>query len=652
MIPSDNSQTSCPKDRRGGEPGFGPSRAPRRSFTATFLVLLGTILLLGNEIGVTAREIVVEPGETLWGIARRELGNGNAWKSLAEENGLSSPHELRAGMRLRIPEETKASEVRRRRAHEDRVPTSSHGKASPSSRRPRQVPSPIGSAHTPIPTFSNAQAPHAESPSPSETIPKPRLPTVRYDLVTVPSDPSIRPLSLKSALNLARRRNLEILSKAYDPQAAWTTYEEARADFDPTLTFSSQQSWTRSRVMRHGTPVSISDARTTSYSATLSQTLPTGTTIDLSASTERSRSYPFPSTLDPTYTTDASLSVTQPILEGAGRVSAYAATEAAKKSAEAAEGLYERLSIEVIERIEKAYWNLGAAQASERVARASLELGKLLLKRNEGLNRHGLLPDVEVLTARAGVAVRREALVAATTRRENAAEELLFAIYGEDARNQTVLPWAVSEPPPPLTFPSPEVLEEEALRVRDDVRAARKTLDAAEITLKAAKKALLPNLDLTGSVGTGGTDETFGDAWRETLDNDNPNWSAGLVLTVPLGNRADRARFEAARIDYERKRLALTAVENRVRLAVRNAYREVRLGKKRLEEAVAARKLAEERLLAERRRFEFGLGDTQRVLDAEEDVVLAYQKEIEARYGLARAQATLTAAIRGNGAGH
>jgi len=42
-------------------------------------------------------------GDTLIGIARKTLGNGNRWQDIAELNGLASPSDLRVGKVLRIP---------------------------------------------------------------------------------------------------------------------------------------------------------------------------------------------------------------------------------------------------------------------------------------------------------------------------------------------------------------------------------------------------------------------------------------------------------------------------------------------------------------------------------------------------------------------
>ena len=50
-----------------------------------------------------ARRYVVRKGDTLTRIARRELGEPDAWKALADYNGLPSPDQIVAGQQIWLP---------------------------------------------------------------------------------------------------------------------------------------------------------------------------------------------------------------------------------------------------------------------------------------------------------------------------------------------------------------------------------------------------------------------------------------------------------------------------------------------------------------------------------------------------------------------
>lgn len=45
----------------------------------------------------------VKAGDTLWSIARRHYGSGDAWRQIAQVNNISDPKQLKAGMDIILP---------------------------------------------------------------------------------------------------------------------------------------------------------------------------------------------------------------------------------------------------------------------------------------------------------------------------------------------------------------------------------------------------------------------------------------------------------------------------------------------------------------------------------------------------------------------
>jgi nucleoid-associated protein YgaU len=65
---------------------------------------------IGNKIS-GAKEILVQPGDSLWRLARRHLGNGSRWSELLASNpGISDPNHIQPGTVLVVP----ASDLRPR----------------------------------------------------------------------------------------------------------------------------------------------------------------------------------------------------------------------------------------------------------------------------------------------------------------------------------------------------------------------------------------------------------------------------------------------------------------------------------------------------------------------------------------------------------
>jgi len=58
-----------------------------------------------SEIKVTTKEYIIQKDDSLWKIAKKELGNGNRWKYLYELNKdkIKNPNKLKAGQKIIIP---------------------------------------------------------------------------------------------------------------------------------------------------------------------------------------------------------------------------------------------------------------------------------------------------------------------------------------------------------------------------------------------------------------------------------------------------------------------------------------------------------------------------------------------------------------------
>ncbi|HNW92225.1 MAG TPA: TolC family protein [bacterium] len=565
------------------------------------------LLLTALLLSVTAApgQIIVQPGDTLFRLAERHLGSGARYPELAAANNLSAPFAIVAGQVLQLPDSSAA--------------TAPHAAA------------PVATA---VPAVGAAPA-AAAIPALNTTLVLPPL------TATAVKDGA--GLTLAEALSLAGANNLSLRSGRISPLTAAQSVIVADAAFDPTLTAEVRENWSRSNQEKpDNTFSSRSDNRAENYATGVSSTLREGTQVGVSLSSSHSRTAPGDAHSSGA---DVALTITQPLLEGAGREVVEGSLSSARQSHAAAVATAARLDEETALAVENAYWSLAQAEASEQISRSSLTVAEALLAHNEQLLARGLLAQVEVLTARSGVATRRESLVSTRLTRENNSDALAFLMLGERAAQDRALYRTVSVPVSTAMPDSVAVLEERALAARTDLTAARASLAAAEIDLRVRENALLPDLSLSAGAGTGGSAVGFNDAWADLGESREPNWSLGLSLSIPLGNAADKARFESAKLTLEQRRLALVQTENTIRKAVRDAHRSVAQGLTKLATATESRRLSEELLQAELSRLELGLTTTQNVLTAEEDTAQARLTEAQARYTLAAARAELAAAL-------
>jgi len=108
-----------------------------------------------------------------------------------------------------------------------------------------------------------------------------------------------------------------------------------------------------------------------------------------------------------------------------------------------------------------------------------------------------------------------------------------------------------------------------------------------------------------------------------------PDYAAGFSLTIPIRNRAAQADYATDLLQMRQQQLQLEKASNQVAVDVRNAVVGLQQAHRRYETAVDSRKLAQETLDAERKKYEFGKSTNAAVIQAQRDVVTAESEEVQ-----------------------
>jgi outer membrane protein TolC len=169
-----------------------------------------------------------------------------------------------------------------------------------------------------------------------------------------------------------------------------------------------------------------------------------------------------------------------------------------------------------------------------------------------------------------------------------------------------------------------------ALEMRADYLSLKHALEKQNITVQFNRNQLWPEIDLQGSYGLNGGGRTFNRYGDSLTSGDNPVWSIGVALTVPLGNRAARANYHIARLDADQALLSLKSLEQDIIVQVDNAVGHVETNLKSVEAARAATRLAQESLDAEKKKLLAGTSTTFLVLQAQSQLAAARSAEIRA----------------------
>ena len=478
------------------------------------------------------------------------------------------------------------------------------------------------------------------------------------DRSSQPSNPSVgsqfaggvRELRLADVVELALEKNLDISVERLNPQAVDLQIAALRNAYLPVATSSIGQrnlfQLPRDQL-QGGDKVAIA---TSTYNVALTQTVNKfGGNYSVSWNNNKQDSSSRFVTFDPQFTTGLTMSYTQPLLRGLFIDQNRQQLQITQINREISEETLRSTITTTLANARNAYWDLVFARSSVDVAQRALALAEKLVEDNKARVEVGTLAPLDIVQAQAEAATRRQNLAAAEATLQTAQLALKrYIVAGTDDPlwRQELMPVDL-----PSLEPAPTDIEgavRRALERRTDLVNARKNLQSSDISLKYFKNQALPDVDVVasyGAQGIGGTSirraglggdpiETipggFSDALRLLTNRDYPNWNLQLNISYNLFGSAADAQHARARVQRTQSQNRLRALELQVATEVTNAALTVQSNLKRVEAAIAARELAEQRLEAEQSKFEVGISTNFFVVQAQRDLRDAQNSELRA----------------------
>jgi HAE1 family hydrophobic/amphiphilic exporter-1 len=300
-------------------------------------------------------------------------------------------------------------------------------------------------------------------------------------------------------------------------------------------------------------------------------------------------------TFEPSLQSGLLLAFSQPLLKDRKMDTAKLQNTVAQRNLKSSEHRVREATVQTTAAVKTAYWTLKAAQANIAVQQRSLELADDLVRQNRARVNVGQAPPLDLLSAEAEVATRRENLIRATALAGDAEDRLRRLIMDpSDASFWRVRLEPVDDPVGVGTAPDMEAAIAGAIKDRTDLSVARNDLENAQTTVQFHDNQKLPDVRLEGSYragGAGGTqlvrtgpfpgtvtgrlDRGFGDVLGQMFSYDYPTWSLGVTVNYPIGRSYEEASL--ARSEIERKQAAhrIASLEVRVAETVRQAARQV-----------------------------------------------------------------------------
>jgi outer membrane protein TolC len=527
-------------------------------------------------------------------------------------------------------------------------------------------------------------------------------------------------LSLEDAISLALENNMDIAVQRFTPWLDETALLRAKSGvngrlvFDPVLTgtgYISQSSTPINNPFLAGVtsvPVATSPVAPNLISHNgvanfnYAQGFATGTQLQVTFNNTRS-SINFPGDLfNPYEESTLAVQVTQPLLNGFGRLANTRYILEAKNTVKVGESQFAQQVINSVTQVANDYWELVYARENVKVEQATVGVDQTLYENNKKQLEIGTMAPLDVITAESQLASDQQALVQAQTTQLQDETTLLVAI----TKDPLAMSLSGVEIVPTTPIPTPDVIEtiplqtavQEAWQKRPELQQASLNLKNAGIEVAATKNALLPSVNVFGlyeqtgiaglsnttvSTATGfasvatepvlfanGTPATLGtpalplfvgaqtfntvtktanaglvDAWGNMIHNNYPTYEAGINLTLPIRNRAAQANNAQASLTQRLQEVQYRQTQNTIVLNVRQALIALVQDRAAVTAAEKAQMLAQQTLDDEQKKYQLGSSTSYNVVLRTRDLTAAQGTLLRDRINLVEAEVNFNQAM-------
>ncbi|MEW6127477.1 MAG: TolC family protein [Acidobacteriota bacterium] len=497
------------------------------------------------------------------------------------------------------------------------------------------------------------------------------------------------PITLDEAIALALANNKDINSSRIDVELARFDLNAAKGAYDPRI---AAQSYYEHRETATASAISGSaSGKITSTDqtnvATLSGNTPlAGGVYQIDFSSSRQTTDNLFSSLNPTLPTGVTLTYTQPLFKGLRTDDNRRRIEIAKKNLSLTDSQFRQRAIEVITRVQQAYWDLVFALKNLQVQNDAVKQARTQLESNRRQVEQGTLAPIDIVSAEAQLTLFEQNVYIAqegVTRAENTLKSLLLP-------ERTATLWSKAlAPTTPVSLDPPRIELDDAIKLalasRPELDQVAKTAEINRVNQKFFSDQLKPQIDLFGiytaaglagslanrgpnpfTAGTlaltervneiskvlgftplpvnnssGGVPQAFIGGYGQSLNNlfgfDFPTVRVGVRFSFPVGNRTAEANYgrslaEGRKIENQRQQ-----IEQSIEAEVRNTLQAVRSAQARLASAVASRDASEKQYESEQRKFQAGLSTVFLVLQRQQELIAARGREVQAQTDLNKA---------------
>jgi outer membrane protein TolC len=369
--------------------------------------------------------------------------------------------------------------------------------------------------------------------------------------------------------------------------------------------------------------------------------------------------------ISPAYSGNLGVTFTQPIWRNRSIDNNRRQIRIERKRLEQSDADFRRQTIDVITRVQRAYWELVFALRDQQNRIANLNLIRTQFLQTEQRIEAGSTAPVERAEVQTELS-NREADVLQSVQNVSVAENNLKRLILPDSQ---VPEWSAAlVPTDESLFDSASPINlrdalEEARTNRPELRRVRLQQEITDIDISYYKNQARPRFDLQSTISTTGlagspvasttsiTPQTnsvpsnlvggYGQMLRNLAGFSTRNIVVGVAIELPLGNRTAKANLAGAQM--QRKQLAATmhGEELNIEVEVRNAAQAAETARLRVIAARESRENAEVQLKAEKELYQVGRSTTFLLFQRENQLTNARNLELRAETNYHQALADL-----------
>lgn len=485
-------------------------------------------------------------------------------------------------------------------------------------------------------------------------------------LLLVPLTATAGELTLEEAITRALAKNGDIVVERESLVIAEAGVVRAEAAYEPSLRGEL-------RLRERTDPVNsiLSGAphgnlaptvQTLQTSASVVRLLETGGTVSLQSGVVRDDTNSILALLTPAWTTLVGVEIRQPLLQNRRIDPVRRAIRIARADRSRAVSSLRRVATEITSAVERAYWTALAARRDVATRESAVRVAEKQREDTRVRIEAGTQAEAELAQTTAEVERRRGELAGSRENAMRAVNALAFLIGEQDF----ALP-ALDEGDAraALTAPDPAVAVATAIENRPELQELEQRLARADIEIESAIDRVRPQVDLVAAYAARGLagarnedaiqpfgpvvvqpdlDGSLGRSLRTLGENDFPDASLGIAVSIPIGNTAAKQDVAIARAVRRQSEAVREQMRSRIAMEVRNALAGLESARERVDAAAAARAAAEVQLQAERDRYEAGTSNTYFILTRQNDLAAAEMAQTNALADLRKAETELARA--------